>query len=73
MPNLREVCEIIYHNKGQSAVFDFVLAHYPKIKWAECSPCEISSPIQNGACLVCGSNIKKQPLAKRYINRLDFL
>jgi len=55
MYDIYPVCERIYERYGQSAVFDFVLTHYPEIKWERCLPCEIESPIQNGLCLVCGS------------------
>lgn len=57
MYDIYPVCERIYEKYGQSAVFEFVLTHYPEIEWVTCDPCEISSPTQNGACLVCGTTV----------------
>ena len=59
MTNLSKVCETIYEREGQSAVFEFVLKNFPEIEWMTCDPCEISSPTQDGACLVCGSSVIK--------------
>jgi len=50
-------CLKLYQSKGQQAVFDYALKH-KDIKWSYCEPCEIDSPIEDGACLVCGSQIE---------------
>jgi hypothetical protein len=55
--NLYETCERIYTEGGQDAVFRFILAEHPEVKWGWCEPCEINSPADSAdqMCLVCGS------------------
>jgi hypothetical protein len=54
--NLYETCERIYTESGQDAVFAFILAEHPEVKWGWCDPCEINSPADTDqTCLVCGS------------------
>lgn len=56
MSKLSHECEMIYIQQGQSGVFDYVMAKYPKTPWAWCEPCESRSPRDTDyACLVCGS------------------
>lgn len=48
----------IYEAEGQDGVFKAV--HDGTLQsegWAWCEPCEIRSPVYDGACLVCGSEI----------------
>lgn len=52
---LEEICEEIYVSGGQYAVYDYVLEAHPDTPWADCGPCEALSPVNDGACLVCGS------------------
>jgi hypothetical protein len=56
MSKLSDKCEQVYIEQGQYAVFDFILANYPKTPWAWCPPCESRSPIDKDySCLVCAS------------------
>ena len=55
---LYEWCESIYSQKGQSAVFDYILEYHHDQPWSYCLACECRSPITEEAeasCLVCGS------------------
>lgn len=72
MTNLSEVCEMLYEKKGQSAVFEFVLNNFPEIEWLPCEPCEISSPIKDDACLVCGSKVTARKVLVRYEITYEF-
>ena len=57
--SIYDECLLAYVSGGQSAVFDLVLAQYPKTEWRYCEPCEINSPMEMDSgslfCLVCGS------------------
>ena len=55
--SIYDECLAIYDEAGQEGVFQFVKRKYPNVEWRECKPCEIESPIHEGACLVCGSNV----------------
>ena len=57
---LDDLCYIIYQGFGQSGVIDFIRSRQENVTlmdvgWALCEPCEIDSPIYEGACLVCGT------------------
>ena len=57
---LYEWCERIYSQKGQSAVFDYILEYHHDQPWEECAPCETRSPVTEEAepvCLVCGTRV----------------
>lgn len=54
---LREICDAIYFDGGQSAVLAYVSEAHPATPWANCGPCESWSPVDDGACLVCGSMV----------------
>lgn len=68
--NLSETCERIYTERGQDAVFAFILAEHPEVEWRWCEPCEIISPADptDLSCLVCGSPtiIVEDPMADIY-------
>jgi hypothetical protein len=72
MTSLSEVCQILYEKKGQSAVLEFVLNNFPEMEWLPCEPCEISSPIENGACLVCGSKVTARKVKVTYEMTYEF-
>ena len=52
---LHEICERIYSKHGQGAVMDYIVTNHPMVPWSYCEPCETDSPMDDGACLVCGS------------------
>jgi hypothetical protein len=72
MTSLSEVCEILYEKKGQSAVFEFVLNNFPEVEWLPCEPCEISSPMKDEACLVCGSKVTPRKVTVTYEITYEF-
>lgn len=67
---LSETCYEIYAERGQSAVFDYINAEHPEIRWAWCEPCEIMSPEDptDLTCLVCGSptSVVEDPMADTF-------
>lgn len=58
MSIIYDLCEKQYEQGGQDAVFNFILNNFPELPWKKCEPCEISSPIEDNTCLVCGSTVK---------------
>lgn len=56
--NIRKECERIYKDKGQTGVYDFILANYPLVPWGYCEPCEADCPMLDRECLVCGTRQK---------------
>jgi len=51
----------IYEAKGQFAVHVAAIDGTLKVdRWAHCVPCEIESPIEDDACLVCGTLSRKK-------------
>jgi len=57
MSTIYELCVQKYERGGQAAVFEYVLSNFPELEWKNCDPCESSSPIDDGLCLVCGSKV----------------
>jgi hypothetical protein len=55
---LIEKCYIIYQQRGQSGVFEYIAKNHPQLDWKYCEPCEIESPVCDNECLVCSSPIK---------------
>lgn len=53
--NHAKKCQSIYEKKGQDGVFEYAGKH-PGIPLRFCEPCEIDSPVFDGACLVCGTH-----------------
>jgi hypothetical protein len=49
---ITEIAYRLYRVRGQSAVLQF--GKDLELPHAKCEPCEWVSPIQDGACLVCG-------------------
>lgn len=56
---LSELCAAIYESSrdGQGAVERFIRVEHPNVPWGRCDACESVEPYEDGACLVCGSNI----------------
>jgi hypothetical protein len=50
-------CQELYEQGGQYEVYAYVMANHKGIDWNECIPCEAWSPISNGACLVCATEV----------------
>ncbi len=51
----------IYEAKGQFAVHDAAKDGTLSVdRWVHCVPCEIESPIEDDACLVCGTLSRKK-------------
>jgi hypothetical protein len=48
-------CQSLYEQGGQYKVYEYIMQNHKDIEWNECIPCEVRSPISNGACLVCGT------------------
>lgn len=58
-------CQLIYEEKGQSAVFNHVNYHiehgditYRRVNFEYCYACETDSPAINSTCLVCRQGTK---------------
>lgn len=51
-----EICLAIYNRFGQDGVIKFCDA-IGWDEWLVCEPCEIESPVENGICLVCGTEV----------------
>lgn len=66
MGGLSDLAYFVYNVGGQQSVFDlakeaWVEREYGRIKWRDCEPCEIKSPIDpddKTLCLVCGSPVR---------------
>jgi len=75
--SLYAICEDLYEGAhgvgGQSAVLDYIEKNHPEVKWAICEPCECLSPVDNKEpiCLVCGSTIEPEHMAKA-VGQEDF-
>lgn len=55
---LHNLAYLIYQGYGQDAVHQFALDIAKRgeaISWQMCQPCEIVSPINDNACLVCAT------------------
>lgn len=52
---LTDLVYAVYESGGQSSVYEFVSQFHPHIAWGRCGLCERWSPINENACLVCGS------------------
>lgn len=55
---LHNLTYAIYQGFGQDAVHAFALDIQKRgeaITWKMCQPCEVVSPINDNACLVCGN------------------
>lgn len=57
MNELEIKCQELYENGGQYAVYTYIMENEPEIEWDTCHPCEAWSPISNGACLVCATEV----------------
>ena len=62
MSDLSEICQKIYEEEGQGAVFDYIEEYHKTQGWAYCEPCETKSPTDEGDCLVCGSIVVTKAL-----------
>lgn len=61
---VEDTLSYLYEQGGQSAVYDWVLAHRPEWSWGWCAACECRSPIwpHDGGqlCAVCWSVIEQK-------------
>jgi hypothetical protein len=57
MNELEIKCQEIYEQDGQHAVYRYIIENRKDVDWDSCIPCEAWSPISNGACLVCATEV----------------
>jgi hypothetical protein len=50
-------CQELYEQGGQHNVYAYIMENHKEVDWNECIPCEAWSPVSNGACLVCASEV----------------
>jgi hypothetical protein len=52
-------CLELYEQGGQHNVYSYIMHNHKEIEWQTCLPCEAWSPISNGACLVCATEVAR--------------
>lgn len=62
-PSLADAAYEAYERGGDVAVHAVARAH-GIATWAMCGPCDAQQPVDDGACLVCGSAIVDTPTAE---------
>jgi hypothetical protein len=65
LKHITKVCQELYEEKGQSAVFDYVNERdLPNVQYEYCKACDTDSPAWEHQCLVCGQ--KTEPIEKEF-------
>ena len=72
LKHITVICRELYEEKGASAVYDYV-RDKPNIHEMQCTQCEAITPHWSGECLICGTQIKTEPLNLKMWNKPKLL